>query len=62
MDIKYDKIKKLGEYILVKKNKLFGALDMQGNPVCGIKYKKITLDRNVLKLDGDRNKSFDIMK
>ena len=35
-----DKIKKLGEYILVKKDKLYGIYDSQGNQLSKIKYKK----------------------
>ncbi|MBQ4646009.1 MAG: WG repeat-containing protein [Candidatus Gastranaerophilales bacterium] len=45
-----DKIKKLGEYIIVKKDKKYGVFDYQGNQLSEIKYQKIKLERNNLKV------------
>ena len=45
-----DKIKKMGEYIVVKKDKKYGVFDTSANQLSEIKYKKIKLDRNNLKV------------
>ena len=45
----YDKIKKLGEYILVKRNRMYGVLDFEGKNVSEIQYKSIKIERNTLK-------------
>ena len=45
----YEKIKTLGEYILVKENKEYEILDLSGNKISEIKYKKIRLNRNQLE-------------
>lgn len=45
-----DKIKKSGEYIIVKKDKLFGIFDFEGNQLSEIIYKKIKLERNNLRV------------
>lgn len=45
----HDKIKKLGEYILVRDNNLYSVLDMCGNSIDDNKYKKVRLERNTLQ-------------
>lgn len=45
-----DKIKKLGEYIIVKKDDKYGVFDSSGKSLSEIKYKKIKLERNTLKV------------
>ena len=45
-----DSIKKMGEYILVKRNKEYGLLDADGNIVAEIKYRKVRFERNTLYL------------
>ena len=47
-DIKYDKIKKLGEYILVRDGKKWFALDSDGERINDFSYKKIKLERNTI--------------
>ena len=49
MEPVHDRIKKLGEYILVKDKKQYSILDMSGNSVNENKYKKVRLDRNTLQ-------------
>lgn len=52
-----DKIKKMGEYILVKKDKLYGVFDSMGNQKTEIKYSKIKLERNNLKVYDATNRN-----
>lgn len=54
-----DKIKKEGEYIIVKKDKLYGIFDFQGNQLSEIKYKKVKLERNSLKVYENKWEEFD---
>lgn len=50
LDTRYDKIDNLGSnYIIVKKGNLWAAYDPYGNSLSPFKYKKIKLERNVLK-------------
>ena len=51
----YDKIKKLGEYILIKKDKEYQILNSKGEFLTNEKFKKIRLKRNSLEVK--RNKS-----
>ena len=55
LDAKYDKIKKIGEYILVKKDKLYQVYSSTGDLISDKYYKNIRLERNVLKgkVNGD---------
>ena len=51
-----DSIKKFGEYILVKKDKLYSIYDTNGKRISDKYYKKVDLERNTLKvlpIDGD---------
>ena len=48
LNIQYDKIKKLGEYLLVRKNDRYGVMDSSGKMIGEIQYKKIKLERNHL--------------
>jgi len=55
LDTTYDKIDTLGSsYIIVKKGNLWAAYDAYGNNLAPFRYKKIKLERNVLKGDTGR--------
>ena len=45
----YDSIKKLGEYIIVKKDKKYYVYESSGKSISGLAYKKVRLERNVLE-------------
>ena len=51
-----DSIKKLGEYIVVKRGKEYGIFDVDGNTIADIKYRDVKLERNSLQVkDTDKN-------